>query len=74
MKTSDKRGLIVDVYGAVGAPGLRLAPAADGLGGGVTNTSDVSSSVSARGLDGGVWKDSKLWSMFKNSSEFTKGI
>jgi hypothetical protein len=74
VKTSDKRSLIVDVYGAVAVLGPRLAPAADGLGGGVTNTSDVLPSVSAHGLDGGVWKDSKLWSMFKSSPEFSKGI
>jgi hypothetical protein len=75
VKTSDKRGPIVlgilkVVQGGVVMLGLRLIPDVTGLvpvvallGGGVTNTSDtLLPSSSAIGLDGGVWKDLKLWS------------
>jgi hypothetical protein len=55
VKMSDKRSLSIDVYWAVAMLGPRLAPAAGGLGGGVTNTSDTSSLTPAHGLDGGVW-------------------
>jgi hypothetical protein len=51
-----------------------IAAAAEGLGGGVTHIYNVLSPVSAHGLDGGVWKDSKLWSMFKRSPELSKVI
>jgi hypothetical protein len=57
-KISDKRGLSVGEPVEVSMLGPILA--ADGLGRGVTNTSDLSFLVSAHGLDGGVWKDSKL--------------
>jgi hypothetical protein len=73
VKTSDKHGPIVlgileVVQGGVGMLGLipdvtGLVPVVAGLGVGVTNMSDkLLPSSSAIGLDGEVWKDSKLCS------------
>jgi hypothetical protein len=72
VKTSDKHGpialgILKVVQGGVGMLGFvpdvtGLVPVGAGLGGRVTNTSDtLLPSSSAIGLDGGVWKDSKLF-------------